>query len=87
MEQSCVVSHGCMSVLRDRLFYNSDRFCTYLCNKCGFLAIANVNSKTFVCKSCGQNAEIVGIHIPYACKLLFQELMSMGISVKMFTKE
>ena len=85
-----MISHGSAHFLREKLFVNSDKFITHVCKTCGLFAInikssSESNKSTQMCKNCKQNginSDIAKIEIPYASKLLFQELMGMQIGVR-----
>ena len=77
MERDCMISHGVSGFLKERLFDMSDAFAVNLCAKCGHITTGN--RECHVCK----HDVVKSTAIPYACKLLFQELIAMGIKVSL----
>jgi DNA-directed RNA polymerase III subunit RPC2 len=72
MERDCLIGYGASSLIVERLMESSDVFETFCCKSCGILVYKGG------CNICKDTSPI-SIRLPYACKLLFQELMSMNI--------
>ena len=83
MERDCCISHGAANFLKERLIDQSDAFTTCVCKKCGYMAIHDASNNVSMCNGCKSSEYCTTLTIPYACKLLFQELMSMNIAPKM----
>jgi DNA-directed RNA polymerase beta subunit len=78
MERDCMISHGVSRFLTERLFDMSDVFSVPVCSNCG--TMPHTLDSCNVCDS----SNIKRVFIPYACKLLFQELIAMGIKINLY---
>jgi DNA-directed RNA polymerase beta subunit len=82
MEVECNWAHGTLQFLKERLMECSDNYRVFVCSKCGMMANVNPDNNVRMCRSCQNNTDFVQLRIPYACKLLFQEVQCMGIGAK-----
>ena len=77
VSHNCMISHGVSGFLKERLYNMSDEFKVNVCSKCGHIV-----TSTRECHVCNHD-NIKLTNIPYACKLLFQELIAMGLKVSL----
>ncbi|CAF3998557.1 unnamed protein product, partial [Rotaria magnacalcarata] len=73
MERDCLIGYGASMLILERLMISSDQFQVDVCNQCGLFGYNGW------CQYCKSSSDVATIKIPYACKLLFQELQSMNI--------
>ncbi len=85
MERDAMVAHGASRFTKGRLYDASDAFKVNVCKKCGLIAAYNDKTHIHYCKTCENRTDFNLVHIPYSCKLLFQELMTMNIAPRIMT--
>jgi len=74
-----MISHGSSRFLKERLFDVSDCYRVFVCSQCGLFCTANIKENKYNCITCKSSDHIAQVRIPYASKLLMQELMGMMI--------
>ncbi|KAF2765463.1 beta and beta-prime subunits of DNA dependent RNA-polymerase [Teratosphaeria nubilosa] len=86
MERDCMISHGASAFLKERLLDVSDAFRVHICEICGLMTpIAKLEAGQIECRPCKNKTRIAQVVMPYAAKLLFQELAAMNVATRMFT--
>jgi DNA-directed RNA polymerase II subunit RPB2 len=86
MERDCMCSHGASRFTKERMYDVSDKYSVHVCKKCGLIASYNDVSHIHLCKTCNNRSDFSYVEIPYACKLLFQELTTMNVAPRIITK-
>jgi DNA-directed RNA polymerase beta subunit len=84
---NCMISHGASRFTRERMYDVSDKYNVHVCKKCGSIASYNDSMNIHHCKICDNRVDFAYVEIPYACKLLFQELNTMNIAPRIMTKQ
>ena len=86
MERDCMCAHGAARFTKGRMYDASDAFSVYVCKKCGLIAAYNDQVHIHYCKTCDNRTEFAYVEMPYACKLMFQELITMNVCPRIMTQ-
>mgnify|MGYP005849003189 CR=1 FL=1 len=84
MERDCLIGHGTAMVIKDRLLEESDGTVQHVCGNpaCGHIATFT-KSGTLQCPVCGNSTNVYPVQMSYAFKLLRDELMSLGVAMRL----
>ena len=63
----------------------SDNYRIFVCRKCRMIAVVNPERNIYLCKACKNNTDFAEVRVPYACKLLMQEVQTMSIGTYIST--
>ena len=85
MERDAMVGHGASRFTKGRMYDCSDKYEVNVCRKCGNIASYNTERSIHFCKTCDNRSDFALVQIPYACKLLFQELATMNVAPRIMT--
>ena len=80
MERDCFLAHGIAQFLKEKFVDLSDGFSISVSSERGTICPANEKEKILRIKD-GNDA--IEIRLPYACKLLIQELQAMGMTLRL----
>ncbi|KAI9158388.1 DNA-directed RNA polymerase III subunit RPC2 [Paramyrothecium foliicola] len=77
MERDCLIAYGASQLLLERLMISSDGVQLDICQQCGLFGYKGY------CNTCKSTREVTKMTMPYAAKLLVQELISMNVGVRL----
>ena len=91
MERDVMMAHGASRFCRERLYDVSDKYSVYVCKKCGMIASYNDGKRKtdfmiHLCHTCGNKTDFARVEIPYAFKLMSQELQTINVSTRILTE-
>jgi DNA-directed RNA polymerase beta subunit len=96
MERDVMIAHGISRFCRERMYDVSDKYSTHVCNKCGLIASYNDGKKNRMydtadfsvhfCKTCDNHTDFSKVEIPYAYKLMSQELQTINVVPRIITE-
>ena len=76
MERDCLIAYGASQLLLERLMLSSDAHVVDICGTCGMMGYLGY------CQTCKKSEGMTKMTVPYAAKLLIQELLSMNVVVR-----
>ena len=82
MERDCFIGHGSALFLKEKMLDCADNYRVFICKDCGMIANVNPEKNIYKCTHCKNATDIVQIRIPYAFKLLTQELNTMNVIMR-----
>jgi len=77
MERDCLIAYGASQLLLERLMLSSDAHQVDICEVCGLMGYQGW------CQTCKSTRGVTRMTMPYAAKLLVQELLSMNVLVRL----
>ncbi|QUC21061.1 uncharacterized protein UV8b_05304 [Ustilaginoidea virens] len=77
MERDCLIAYGASQLLLERLMLSSDGVSLDICQQCGLFGYKGY------CNTCKSTRQVTQMQMPYAAKLLVQELISMNVGVRL----
>ena len=96
MERDVMIAHGMSKFCRERMYDVSDKYAVHVCKKCGMIATYNngdlgiMKSKPGVsihsCRTCDNKTDFAYVQIPFAYKLMSQELQTINIVPRIITE-
>ena len=75
MERDSILAHGTAGFLRESMMERSDKY------------EVNINDKTGLISNGEENEDVVNVQMPYAMKMLLQELQTMSIAPRLITND
>jgi DNA-directed RNA polymerase II subunit RPB2 len=73
--------------LKERFMELSDIYQVRVCNTCGLFASKLINKNVWGCSACKNYTDIALVEMPYAFKLMIQELQAINILPRIRTSD
>jgi DNA-directed RNA polymerase beta subunit len=82
MEKDVLAAHGCMRLLDEKFYKNSDGAPIYICRICHNRAIVNEKEGIYKCKYCEDDADIGQVSSSWVANLFFNRASAMNVGLK-----
>lgn len=96
MERDVMIAHGMSKFCRERMYNVSDKYAVHVCKRCGMIATFNNGDKGIMrgkpgmtvhkCNTCDNVTDFAYVEVPYAYKLMSQELQTINVVPRLITE-